>query len=352
MIPLDYCQPVPAPVPALGEDVHQTVERFHRWMAGGQLAARTCTLYSRAVLRWFAFGGQPGHVDGALLARYLATRRRTCGVAAINMDLKALRAFYRCQLTWGDVDAAQLLKLPSQRKPPARMPRWLTDDQVGAVLAACPLGTFIGLRDYAMILTLYAAGLRASELIGLQLGDYIDRSLLFVTGKGGHVRYVPTGDQLAGVLDGYLHARAGLRPGKKAAFWLRADGRPLRNGRSVWEIVSKRIWQALGIQAGMHRVNRGGRPWTGHFPHELRASFATALLHRGMDLMAIAQLMGHTDVATTAHYLGVDLPYLREQAARHPRALRAGASGSLDRSAMKALNVSRSKSLDDATPRA
>ena len=352
MIPPDYCEPVRAPVSALGEDASQAVGRFDRWMVGGQLAARTRTLYSRAVMRWFEFGGVPGHVDGALLARFLATRRLTCGQAAINMDNKALRAFYRCQVAWGDVDGGQLLKFPRQRKPPARTVRWLTDDQIGAVLAACPLDTFIGLRDFAMILTLYAAGLRAGELIGMQVGDFIDRSLLYVVGKGGRARYVPTGDQLAGVLDGYLHARGGLRPGKKSTFWLRADGRPLRNGRSVWEIVSKRLWQALGIAGGLHRVNRGGRPWTGHFPHELRASFATALLHRGMDLMAIAQLMGHADVATTAHYLGVDLPYLRAQMAHHPRALRTGASGSAAKSDIKALKVSRSNCLDDSTPRA
>lgn len=297
-------------------------ERFDRYLAGVRRSVHTRRLYGAAVRAWLRAGGAPGHVDGVVLSRYLARRRQACAVATVNLDLKALRAFYRLQVELGDATVGDLARLPRQRKVPARLPRWLSDAQIGEVLGLCPLDTFVGLRDYAIVLTLYATGLRASELAGMALGDLIDGDTLYVVGKGGKARYVPTGEQLAGVLEGYLHARRHTRPGKRSAFWLRADGRPLRNGRSIWEIVSKRIWAALGMRAGLHRVGRGGRPWTGHFPHELRASFATALLHRGMPLTAIAQLMGHADVATTALYLGVDLEHLRAAASLHPRALR------------------------------
>src|SRR5690606_11266938 len=97
-----------------------------------------------------------------------------------------------------------------------------------------PLDTFVGVRDYAMILTLYATGIRASELVGMSTGHLLSDGMLYVRGKGGHDRYVPTGDTLGAALRGYLHARLGLRPGKLSAFWLTHRGVPLRNGRSVW----------------------------------------------------------------------------------------------------------------------
>jgi site-specific recombinase XerD len=324
VIPLDYCQAATAEAlaPGLSIDAQGELARFDRYLAGRHRAANTRRLYAAAVRAWLGFGGVPGHVDGVVLARWLATRRRTCAVATVNLDLKALRAFYRLQVELGEATVADLQRIPRQRKVPPRAPRWLSDGQVGEVLGLCPLETFIGLRDYALVLTLYTTGLRAGELAGMGVGDFIDNEVIYVVGKGGKPRYVPTGELLAGVLNGYLHARGRTRKGKRSAFWLRADGVPLRNGRSIWEIVSRRIWAALGARSGGRVITRGGRPWTGHYPHELRASFATALLHRGMPLTAIAQLMGHADVATTAHYLGVDLEHLRAAARLHPRAAR------------------------------
>lgn len=322
MIPLSYCQPAQQPLEALPDEYQAAVERFGRFLAVRHLSVHTRRLYVGAVERWFRAGGVPGHVDGERLARFLAGRRATCATATVNMDIKALRAFYRWQRSWGDATDADLVKLPRQRTPPERLVRHLTEAQVGEVLGSLPLDTYVGLRDYTIIRTLFDTGLRASELAKLELGDLLDDGYLFVTGKGGKDRYVPITDALRGVLNGYLRARAGLRPGRKAAFWLRGNARPLRNGRSIWEIVSRRIWAAVGVRSGMHQITRAGQPWQGHYPHELRASFATALLRRGMPLTAIAQMMGHADVATTAHYLGVDLDQLRAAAKKHPRALR------------------------------
>lgn len=310
-------------------------------------------MYLRCVIRWLAFGGQPGHVDADLLAGFLAGRRRVCSAATVNMDIKALRAFYRVQLAWGAIEAGELARLPRQRKPAARLPRYLTDDQVADVLAACP-DTFVGRRDRAIVLTIYATGLRASELAAMHVSHFIDADLLFVHGKGGKVRYVPVGAALGHILSAYLVERRATRPRKGGMMWVTERGRPLASGRSIWRIVSTRIWQAIGLQAGLHRIKRGGgRPWTGHFPHELRAGCATALLQAGMPLPAIADLLGHASMATTARYTGADLEHLRAAVRHHPRALRAaGKSGSLDSSDMNRWNVPRSNSLDEATPTA
>lgn len=323
VIPLRYVAVADnPPVQASAMADQAAVERFARYLAGMGRSPNTRRLYLAAVQRWLTAGGHAGHVDCALLARYLAGRRERCATATVNMDVKALRAFYRLQVACGDATSADVRRLPRLRRVPVRAPRWLSDAQVGEVLAACPLDAFVGVRDYAIVLTLYTTGLRASELASMTLGSFIDDAEIFAVGKGGHPRYVPTGAPLAGILNGYLHARSRLRPGKRSAFWLRSDGKPLRNGRSIWEIVSKRCWQALGLRSGLHQVRRVGKPWQGHYPHALRASFATALLHRGTPITAIAQLMGHRDVATTAHYLGVDLEHLRRAAACHPRAKR------------------------------
>ena len=359
MIPLSYGQVVRDVGSALSADSQAAVERFGRYLVALQRSPHTVRLYLGAIERWLAAGGEPGHVDGGRLARWLAQRRATVATATVNLDIKGLRAFYRLQYDWGDCSATDLQRLPRQRRAPERMPRVLSDEDVGRVLGALPLDTFIGLRDYAMLLMLYTVGLRASELIGMELGDLIDGDVLFVRGKGARHRYVPIGKQLAGVLEGYLHARAALRPGKRNAFWLRQDARPLANGRSVWEIVSKRLWDALGVRCGDGRVLRGGRPWTGHYPHALRASFATALLRRGCPLPAIGQLMGHSRLETTALYLGVDLEQLRAAAALHPRALRVlerstqpGTSGSAESPARKVRNAVRESCLLESTPTA
>lgn len=321
VIPLSYCQPEETPQ-GLPLEYQAAVERFSRYLAVMHRSPNTRRLYLGSIGRWLRAGGAIGHIDSMALSRWLAARREVVSLATVNLDIKALRAFYRLQASWGDVPDADVCKIPRLRKPPQRQPRWLTDEQIGEVLAACPIETFVGLRDFAIVLTLYVTGLRASELAGMGLGDVIDGELLFVRGKGGKDRYVPIGEALAATLDGYLRARAATRPGKRNAFWLKENGWPLANGRSVWEIVSKRIWNALGIRGGLHRVSRGGKPWTGHYPHALRTSFATALHRRGAPLPAIQQLMGHSQLDTTARYLGVDLEQLRRAMSHHPRALR------------------------------
>lgn len=352
VIPLRYCRASADGLAALTVQTQAVVKRFHRGLLACNRSPHTQRMYVRAVVRWLEFGGQPGHVDRELVARFLATRRRSCAAATVNMDIKALRAFYLSQLSWGDVPAAHVQRLPRQRKPPARLPRALDDAQVGEILAACP-DTFIGRRDRVMLMTLYATGIRAGELLRMHASHVIDGDLLFIQGKGGHDRYVPMGDMLARAIDGYLQDRRAVRSVKGGALWVRGNGAPLRGAGSVWAIVSKRIWQALGLRSGTGCIQRGGRPWTGHFPHEMRSSCATALLARGMPLPAVAELLGHADMATTALYTAMDLDHLRGAVAHHPRALRAeGTSGSAASPDMKALNAARLNCLDDSTPTA
>ncbi len=324
MIPRTYCKTAgtAAADAELPIDYQGALARFDRTLGGMHRAPDTRRLYVGAVRRWLLAGGAPGHIEERRLSEFLAHLRQRCAVATVNLQIKALRAFYRLQADLGEAPTGEHSKLPRLRRPPERVVRFLTPEQVGEVLGTLPLNTFAGIRDYAIIRTLFETGLRAGEMARLELGCVLDDGSLFVRGKGGRDRYAPLSVELHGVIEGYIHARGLVRPGKLSTLWLARSGRGLVNGRSIWEIVHRRIWQALGKRAGWHAVQRVGRPWQGHYPHELRASFATALLRNGCPITAIAQLLGHADVSTTALYLGVDLNQLRAAMAHHPRAKR------------------------------
>src|SRR5690606_12368001 len=142
------------------------------------------------------------------------------------------------------------------------------------------LSTFVGFRDHVIMATLYQCGLRAGELARLGLGDVLPDGLLYVHGKGGRDRLVPYGGPGRALLEQYLQRRACTRPGKRSALFVTVHGRPLGGARAVWVIVNRYARRALGLAAGYGRLDAAarGRPWRGHYPHQLRAAFATELL--------------------------------------------------------------------------
>lgn len=299
------------------------VEAFAVYLRAVRRSAATVAAYTAAVRRWQAFAELGGLGDVDPLLRFLALRRRQVGPASVNLEISALKAWFG----WLKVAAPQALQprqWPKIRRLPARMVRALDDAQVGVLLAQPDLGTFTGLRDHVIMATLYQCGLRASELVSLELGSVRLDGLLYVRGKGGKDRLVPFGAAWHGLLETYLRQRARTGCGKRAALFVTKHGKPLRNGRSVWVIVNRYAREALGLDTGFTRLQRAGRgtPWRGHYPHLLRAAFATELHRRGVNLMAVSQLLGHADVATTQRYLGIDIAQLRAAAGRHPRAKR------------------------------
>lgn len=309
MITNVYCQH------ALHPDDRAELERFANHLRVAGRSHNTARLYAAAVSRWLAVGGRPGHVDRELLLQYLRHRRDQCRPATVNLDLQALRAFYRHVSAWGRCSTACVEQIPRQLRVPARLPRYLDVSEVDLALAAIDVGTFLGLRDHTMIRLGFESGLRASEVIGMTTSSLLEDGTLYVLGKGRRERYVPVSPSLAAQLDAYGVARARLRPGKRSALWLTASSVPLRSGRSLWEIVQRRLG------AGVRAIS-GRRSWTGVYPHMLRAGFATALMRGGCPLPAIAQMLGHANLSTTAAYLGVELEQLRAAIDRHPRARR------------------------------
>lgn len=335
---------------ALDADWQSAVALFVRWLASLHRAPSTRALYVSALVSWAAAGGRPGHVDRTLVARWLGDlRRRGISQSTRNLHVCALRAFYGMQAAMGAAPAESVAAIPRTRRPPERVVRHLTPAQVGDVLAALPLDTWLGVRDFALIHTLWGTGLRASEVAALRVSDLLPDGHVYVApGKGRQDRYVPLTPELAGVLDGWLRVRQQARPGNAAALWVRRNGAPLAGGPAVWRIVSRRIWLGIGIAGGTHRVLRGAKPWQGHYPHELRASFATGLLARGLPITAIAQLLGHATLEATARYLAVDLDLLRRAISAHPRAQRVSDDHALPRPLPRASHVGESGS--DCSP--
>ncbi|CAN5485946.1 tyrosine recombinase XerC [soil metagenome] len=265
------------------------IQQFAGWAAAQNAAPEA--LESRLVRRYAALLSERGMAP-TTVARKLASLRALC---AILVDAGTL-----------EHNPAELVASP---KRPARLPRTLRPAEVFALLERIPATTALELRDRAMFELAYGAGLRAEELVNLDLaGVDFDGEEIRVEGKGSKTRFVPLGEHAAAALDRYLaRARPALTgPEPDPALLLSKSGRRLspsdvRRRLSVWT-------RRAALQAGVS-------------PHWLRHSFATHLLEGGADLRAIQELLGHASMSTTQIYTRVESSRLRSTYARsHPRA--------------------------------
>jgi integrase/recombinase XerC len=184
-------------------------------------------------------------------------------------------------------DPAAGLRNPKQAK---RLPRLLRIDQVIRLLEAVPVDTAAGVRDRAMLETLYGGGLRVGELVGLNLADLDGESdLVRVRGKGRRERLSPVGAVAAAWLHRWISLRTPRDPRETAVF-LNQRGTRL-SARSVGRLLEAHLLRAGLIDAAS--------------PHTLRHSFATHLLDGGADLRSVQELLGHRNLTTTQLYTQV-----------------------------------------------
>ena len=317
----------PAQAADLDNAAREALRRFAQVLATAGRSANTRRLYGAAAARWLAAGGRPGHLDPALAARWLGERRRAgCAPATLNLDVKAMRAFYRAMHVLGLTSAAESTKAPRQRREPQRLVRAYSAAEVRILLDAPPADTWTGARDRLLLRTLWETGLRGGELARLSIGDLLPEGLVFVDGgKRGRGRYVPIAAPLhAALLDWIGSRRREARPGKRSVLFVRQDGRGLAGAGAVWRIVSRYAQRALGTPCGFSRVRGARKPWTSHSPHVLRASIATALHAHGMPVSAVGELLGHASLDSTARYVAVDVEGLRAAVHSNPRLRRRG----------------------------
>jgi integrase/recombinase XerC len=238
------------------------------------------------------------------LGRLHGNRNKRSSVAR---KLATVRSFMKYLSREGAIkcNTAKTVASPKQEK---RLPDFLGKEAAVQLVEAPEARSVLGKRDRAILELLYAAGLRVSELVGLDLGD-IDpgERLLRVLGKGSKERIVPFGEKAAEALGGYLSARqelTGMRASGDAVF-LNARGGRLTT-RSIGNIVDRHM-AGLAQRLKIH-------------PHTLRHTFATHMLDAGADLRSIQEMLGHESLSTTQKYTHVSLDKLMEVYDRaHPR---------------------------------
>jgi integrase/recombinase XerD len=280
------------------------------WLQDG-LAASSLASYRRDLTAWSAWLER--HAYKSLLAAertdveaFLAAQfQNKAKIASINRRLSTLRRFYRLHAAQATIAADPTLRVRSP-KLPRSLPRNLSEDQVAALLGAPDTETPLGLRDRAMLETLYATGLRVSELVGLKLSQVsLDMGVVRVLGKGNKERLVPLGEEAIDWLKRYCAtARAELGGDAKAeAVFVTARRGPMTR-QAFWQLIKRHA-----ATAGIARAALS--------PHTLRHAFATHLLNHGADLRVVQLLLGHSDITTTTIYTHVARERLKQLHHRH-----------------------------------
>lgn len=281
---------------------HHTLENYQRDLFQGlDFFARILEKPDHRIL--------PADINRSLLRAYLADlQARGVSRATIARKLAAWRSFFR-YLTREEVVPANPLSHFSSPKMERKLPRFLFADECRALVEAPPDNTPLGRRDRALLETLYAGGIRVSELVFLNLSDLdLFGAYLRVAGKGSRERMVPIGSCAVEALKNYLFTgRPALATGDSGdAVFLNYQGRRL-SVRGVRKIIDKYVNQ-LCLERQVS-------------PHMLRHSFATHLLDNGADLRAVQELLGHVRLSTTQIYTHVTRERLKEVYSRaHPRA--------------------------------
>jgi len=230
--------------------------------------------------------------------------------ATLGRKVACLRSFYRHLRREGTIEHDPTAEL---RGPPKtqRLPRVLSREEVAQLLSR-PRGTEPAvLRDRALLEVMYACGLRASEAIGLELGDIdLEEGVLCARGKGSKERIVPIGRQAVAALRVYL------RRGRPALVGVGVQSRLFvnRRGAGLTRQGLYKIVQGYAREAGLQEKMS---------PHTLRHSFATHLLAGGCDLRSLQEMLGHADLATTQVYTHLSAERLKDAYfSAHPRASR------------------------------
>jgi len=246
-------------------------------------------------------------VDYIFLRRYLARmRERNYSKRTLARKLATLRSFFKFLYREGHIKSnpAAAVATPKLDK---KLPLFMDTGEVIRLIEAPQEKDASGLRDRAILETLYSTGIRVSELVGLNLNnvDFIG-GVVKASGKGKKERLVPIGDRALRAIRDYIGKTGPHKSSGKKAVFLNRSGTRLTD-RSVRRMVAKYI-KRLSLREGIS-------------PHTLRHSFATHLLNRGADLRSVQELLGHVNLSTTQIYTHVTTRRLKEVYEKsHPRA--------------------------------
>lgn len=231
--------------------------------------------------------------------------------SSVERKVSAIKGFHKFLVREGITRNHPSARLPLP-KVPERLPDVISIDDADRLLSQRFPDGPVGLRDRAIVETLYGCGMRVSELVGLDTLDLnLSEGLIRVFGKGSKERLVPVAGMAQHALDAYIkQGRPHLRQARSvsqaaSAVFLSTRGNRISR-QSVFTLV-----RTYGQRVGIERLH----------PHTLRHSFATHLLEGGADLRALQEMLGHSDISTTQVYTHVDMRHVREEyVSTHPRA--------------------------------
>jgi len=295
---------------------HITVERG--------LSRNTRVSYKRDLLRFIAHlkknSAEAVSINGPDITAYLKSLKEDgLSVRSYTRSLITLRGFYKFLLKMGRIKISPCanIDLPRFQK---KLPHFLSVPEVDELLSSPDTNTVIGIRDKAMLETLYATGLRVSELVTLKLNDVsLQSGYITAFGKGGKERVVPIGQSAMLWIKRYLEeARdAFLKEGKNP---LRGNNPLRRNSKYLFltarsgHMTRQNFWVILkncALRCGIERNKIR--------PHILRHSFATHLIEGGADLRIVQTMLGHADISSTQIYTHVTNSRLKKLHKKHPR---------------------------------
>ncbi len=248
-----------------------------------------------------------GTVDHLGLRRFLAElRAKNYKKRTVARKLASLRSFFRFLFREGHIKKNPITAVLTP-KLDKKLPVFLDTARIDRLLSTPTDKNIAGLRDRALLETLYSTGIRVSELVGLDLRD-IDfiSGVIKVLGKGAKERVVPIGEPALGAIRKYIDKRAGYKVDDRDAVFLNKSGGRLTDS-GVRRVLDKHV-KVCGI---IEKIS----------PHSLRHSFATHLLDRGADLRSVQELLGHMNLSTTQIYTHITMERLKlvyDKA--HPRA--------------------------------
>lgn len=299
--------------PAVTESASPEIERFldAMWMERG-LSENTLAAYRadlQSLKSWMdahsidLLDAQRDHLLNFVAWRVEAGARPR----STARQLSSIRRFYRFMQREGLVrnDPSENIEMPRLSRP---LPKSLTEEEVESLLSVPNVDEPLGMRDRAMLETLYATGLRVSELVKLKSNQInLRQGVVRITGKGSRERLVPLGEEAQRWLERYLEgARGEILHERQTDFLFPTRRSDAMTRQAFWHII-KRYAAKAGIRKPLS-------------PHTLRHAFATHLLNHGADLRVVQMLLGHSDVSTTQIYTHVARERMKDvHAQHHPR---------------------------------
>ncbi|MHC4180466.1 MAG: tyrosine-type recombinase/integrase [Planctomycetota bacterium] len=265
-----------------------SLRQFRQWVQREHLLAEPTRITSRIVLEYVV---------------YLREKRNN-GDSAVGRAIVVLKNLYAAMVSFGHLPPRDnpMAGFPRMRKTHEKLPTYLSSDELRRLLASPKTDTVLGLRDRAILMLLYATGIRANECAtALEEWVDLDERTIRVFGKGGRERVIPLNERAVEALRTYRQARGHLSPGER--FFRTKDGRGI--GR---KIVYQRVKKYALVAKISKRVS----------PHTLRHTCATHLVQRGENVVTIRDILGHRQLTSTQVYIHTTAHELREVARNHP----------------------------------